>query len=80
MTTKLTTSTFLVIQSSCKCEYILISLQGHGKKVMQTGSSLTKEKGGYFIILTEVLIVIKNLLKLSVDLSDVSQQILRKRF
>ena len=80
ITTKITTSGFLVIQSFCKCEYILIFLQEHRTKVTKIGSNLIKARGWHFNILIKVLIVIKNLLKLKVDLSDVLLHVLRKFF
>ena len=78
--TNITTSSFLVIQSFCKGEFILIFLQEHRKKVMKIGSSPKKGTGRHFNILIKVLIVINNFLKLKVDLSDASLHILRKYF
>ena len=63
MTTKLTTSTFLVIKSSCKCGHILIFSQEHRKNVMKIGSSLIKGRGIHFTVLIKVLVVINNLMK-----------------
>ena len=73
-------SCYIYIQSTCKSEYIPIFSQEPCKKVMKMGSSPIKGKGGHFTILIKVLIFINNLLKLKVDLSDVSLKILRKRF
>ena len=64
MTTKLITLSFLVIQSSCKCEYILVFLQEHRKKVMKIRKSPIKGRGEHFTIFIKVLIVINNLFKL----------------
>ena len=80
ITTKITNSGLLVIQSSGKCEYILIFLQEHCKKVTKTGSRPMKGRGWHSNFLIKVLIVINNLLKIKVDLSDVSLHILRKCF
>ena len=50
----------LVIQSSCKCEYILICLQEYHKKMAKIGSKPIKRKGWHFSFLIKVLIVINN--------------------
>ena len=47
-TTQITFSGFLVIQSSCKSEYILIFLQEHLKKVTKIGSRPVKRRGWHF--------------------------------
>ena len=80
ITTKITFSGLLVIQSSFKREYILILLQEYHNKMAKIGSKLIKGKGWHFSFLIKVLIVINNLVKIKVDLSDVSLHILRKCF
>ena len=67
ITTKITFSGFLVIQSSWKCKYILIFLQERRERT----SRPIKGRGWHFNFLIKVLIVINNLLKIKVDLSDV---------
>ena len=65
----------LVIQSLFKYEHILIFLQEHRKKVMKIRTSPTKWRGWHFNIPVKVLIVINNLLKLKVDLSDAQKKL-----
>ena len=60
ITTKITFSGLLVMQSSCKCEYILICLQEYHKKMAKIGSKPIKRKGWHFSFLIKVLIVINN--------------------
>ena len=51
ITTKITFSGLLVMQSSCKCEYILIFLQEYHKKMAKIGSKPIKGKGWHFSFL-----------------------------
>ena len=80
ITTKITFWGLLVIQLSCKCEYILMCLQEYHKKMAKIGSKPIKGKGWHFSFFIKVLIVINNLVKFKVGLSDVSLHILRKCF